>query len=58
MDIIGFGLKAYPKMANIKPRAAEITVKAVASNVPSSGKYGTASKMTKAAITKQTRAKM
>jgi len=34
MDIIGFGLKAYPKIANIKPKAAEITVIAILGKEP------------------------
>lgn len=53
IDIIGFGLKAYPNMANIKPKAVKITVMTVPSNVTSSGKYcGTASKRIKPAIMK------
>lgn len=34
IDIIGFGLKAYPNIANIKPKAAKITVIAVLRKEP------------------------
>ena len=58
MDIIGFGLKAYPNIANIKPIAVKITVIPVASNVAGFGKYcGTAFKRTKPAIMKHTMAR-